>query len=85
MAERDTNARDEYEEDLQRHSAQESGSSGQEQHGMSEMAGPSAGGVPPDTDRDEADAPSRTASQKQAEGTSEQDADQPSRGREHRQ
>jgi len=62
MAERKSEARDEYDGDLERHSHQESGSAATEKRGMSEMAGPSTGGVSPDTDVGEQDArPQATA------------------------
>ena len=50
MARRDDAGAHEYDGDLEHHSREESGVSPVEKRGMSDLAGPSAGGVPPEAD-----------------------------------
>ena len=85
VAERKSEARDEYDGDLERHSHQESGSAAPEKRGMSEMAGPSAGGVPPDTDVDEQDAGPQATAPERGESNTEQAPGQPPQRRERQQ
>ena len=48
--ERENASSDKSDGDLEHHSREESGVSPTEKRGMSELAGPSAGGVPPEAD-----------------------------------